>query len=74
MSYLDEVLKTGTCPSCQNKRKDIDERYSFGAYAGVMCEGCAKKNFRDGCGLNQPMGTRQEYEYDNGPYSYDGDF
>lgn len=73
MSYLDRVLEEGICPSCQNKRNDIDERYSYGVYAGVMCVPCAKKGYRDQCGLGASMGTRNEYEADNGPHSYDED-
>ena len=49
--YLEECLRSGICPSCKRKRPDIDEQYSFGVYAGVMCGDCARTKFRDGCGL-----------------------
>jgi hypothetical protein len=73
MSYLSDVLASGVCPRCDKKRKDIDERYSFGVYAGVMCVPCAVSGFRDGCGETMPMGTRAQYEEENGPGTYDGD-
>ncbi len=68
--YLREVLESGICPKCERKRDDIDERYSFGYYAGVMCEACARHGFRDGCGLDQPMGNPQELD----DYGNDGEY
>lgn len=73
MSYLQTVLDSGICPKCEKKKKDIDEQYSFGAYAGVMCTECARTSYADQCGHGRPMGTRREYEEENGPHSYDGD-
>lgn len=49
--YLREVLGSGICPKCDQPKPDIDERYSFGVYAGVLCEDCAKSSYRDQCGL-----------------------
>lgn len=75
MSYLQRVLDSGECPKCHKKRNDVDERYSYGVYAGVMCVPCAISGFRDGCGEGkQPIGTRAEYEADNGPHTYDDDY
>jgi hypothetical protein len=74
MSYLQSVLDSGKCPRCDKKRNDIDEQYSFGAYAGVMCTDCAKQGFKDQCGHGRPMGTRQQYEEENGPGTYDDDY
>lgn len=68
--YLREVLESGVCPKCQQKREDIDERYSFGYYAGVMCEPCARHGFRDQCGLGMPMGDPQELD----DYGNDGNY
>jgi hypothetical protein len=48
--YLRRVLATGICPHCETKSDTIDEQYSFGVYAGVMCEPCARRSFRDQCG------------------------
>jgi len=47
---LREVLETGICPKCQQKKTDIDEQYSYGVYAGVMCTDCAMSGFSDACG------------------------
>jgi predicted amidophosphoribosyltransferase len=71
--YLMEVLASGRCPKCDKKSKTIDQQYSFGVYAGVMCRECAISGFRDGCGHCQPQGTRAEYEDMAGAGSYDGD-
>jgi hypothetical protein len=69
-----DVLDSGVCPRCQKKSSTIDQQYSFGVYAGVMCKPCAIRGFTDGCGHNQPMGTRAEYEAIAGVGSYDGDY
>lgn len=50
MSYLAEVLESGICPKCENHKDDIDEQYSYGIYAGVMCTECAIRYYRDHCG------------------------
>lgn len=50
MSYLDDVLASGICPSCDKPSHTIEEQYSFGVYAGVMCEQCARSKYRDQCG------------------------
>ena len=68
--YLREVLESGQCPKCHEKKEDIDERYSFGVYAGVMCVDCAKSSFRDQCGLGgeeqgDPGDLDEEYEPDD---------
>jgi len=48
---LDEALRTGRCPRCNQRKSTIDEQYSFGVYAGVMCRECAIRGYRDACGL-----------------------
>lgn len=65
--YLMEVLETGICPRCDKKSSTIDEQYSFGVYAGVMCQACAKSGFRDACGhgpdgQGNPADLDEEYE------------
>lgn len=55
--YLREVLDAGICPRCEQKQDDIDEQYSYGVYAGVMCRSCAISGFRDGCGHTGPQGN-----------------
>ncbi len=48
--YLREVLDAGICPRCEKRSTTIDEQYSYGVYAGVMCRDCAKAGFTDQCG------------------------
>jgi len=72
-NYLQRVLDSGECPKCHRKDNTVDEQYSFGVYAGVMCTSCAKSGFSDQCGHGKSMGTRGEYEADNGFGTYDDD-
>ena len=60
--FLEECLKSGVCPSCHKRKRDIDEQYSFGVYAGVMCGDCARTKYVDGCGLDQPMGKAADLD------------
>ena len=46
---------TSECSRCHNKSDDIQERYSFGVYAGVFCEECCM-SYRDHCGIDQEQG------------------
>ena len=43
--YLNDVLESGICPSCDERKADIDEQYSFGVYAGVMSTDCACRKY-----------------------------
>jgi len=61
--YLRSVLEAGVCPSCDRKRKDIDEQYSYGVYAGVMCGDCARRKYADQCGLG-PSGQGNPADLD----------
>ena len=45
-----DVLASGWCPKCSSAQDSVDEQYSFGVYAGIMCTACAIRGFRDGCG------------------------
>lgn len=63
MSYLTDVLDSGVCPSCDKKKSDIDEQFSFGVYAGVMCQECARRKFRDSCG-HRPEGQGNSVDLD----------
>lgn len=71
--YLNEVLESGICPRCEQKSTTIDEQYSFGDYAGVMCQKCAISGYVDQCGHGRAQGTREEYEEMAGPYTYDSE-
>lgn len=64
MSRLLEVaLASGICPRCNTDTGgEIDEQYSYGVYAGVMCTDCAIRGFSDQCGHRpQGQGTPREY-------------
>lgn len=63
MSFLSEVLKTGICPVCDKAKDDIDEQYSFGVYAGVMCRECACRKYWDRCG-HRPEGQGNPSDLD----------
>jgi hypothetical protein len=59
------------CPLCKKNRNDVEPRYSFGAYAGQMCEPCAVSTYRDGCGLltgqqGNPQSLDEVFEPDAG--------
>lgn len=53
------------CTSCGNEKQDVERRWSFGFYAGRLCESCCMK-YRDHCGLDQSQGRVEdlaEFEY-----------
>ena len=43
------------CSRCGSE-KNVQERCSFGIYAGRLCEKCAYK-YRDHCGIDQEQGN-----------------
>lgn len=46
-----------TCTRCgELKPGKVRERYSFGIYAGRLCDDCCY-TYRDNCGLDQPQGN-----------------
>jgi hypothetical protein len=45
------------CRGCQEERSDIEVRYSYGYYAGELCEDCARSKYRDNCGLDDGQGN-----------------
>ncbi len=49
------------CNSCQEERNDIEERYSFGVYAGTFCTDCCYR-FQDHCGIDQPQGSPNDLD------------
>lgn len=57
-AYDDQGLCVGqVCTGCGEVRApdSVDELYSYGIYAGRLCERCAL-GYRDHCGLDQPQG------------------
>ena len=62
-----------TCERCgRTDASSVDQRYSFGVYAGIYCVKCAREKYRDQCGLgaNGRQGTASEYEELAGPGTY----
>ena len=49
------------CGYCHELKDDIDERYSFGVYAGKMCTDCCA-SYRDNCGVGQPQGSPNDLD------------
>jgi len=39
------------CTRCGYEDSTVEERWSFGVYAGRLCDGCAR-TYRDHCGLD----------------------
>lgn len=56
-------ITAGWCPSCEKAKPDVDEQYSYGVYAGIMCGDCARSKYRDGCGhLDGRQGNAAELD------------
>ena len=72
---LAERVKAGICDKCHQKAPTVDQQYSFGVYAGILCESCARRGYVDQCGFRpEGQGTRNEYEELAGPGTYDDDY
>jgi len=39
------------CFGCGQEKPDVEERYSYGIYAGKMCRNCAVMKYKDHCGV-----------------------
>jgi hypothetical protein len=39
------------CTRCGEEKDDVNRRYSFGVYAGNLCDKCAYESYSDHCGL-----------------------
>lgn len=44
-----------TCTRC-GSTEEVEERYSFGIYAGRLCKECCY-GYRDHCGIDQEQGN-----------------
>lgn len=72
--FLAEQVRKGICTKCKQPDDTVAIQYSYGVFAGVMCDACARSGYRDQCGLRpEGQGTKAEYEELSGPGSYDGD-
>lgn len=61
--------KFETCTSCGERKPDeVQERYSFGIYAGRLCKSCCSK-YRDNCGIDGEQGSVEDLdEFQRGGY------
>jgi hypothetical protein len=58
-----DVMASGWCPKCNSAQDSVDEQYSFGVYAGIMCTACAIRSYADGCGhLDGRQGNAAELD------------
>lgn len=49
------------CSSCGQGKPDVERRHSYGIYAGILCNDCAYRKYRDHCGLvRNPDGSYVE--------------
>lgn len=71
---LELALATGICPKCDTDTGgEIDEQYSYGVYAGVMCRACAIHGYRDACGhREQGQGNPNDLDEQIDPEPYPG--
>lgn len=47
------------CSKCGQEAEDIEDRYSFGVYAGRLCPECCFK-YLDHCGIDGEQGQPEE--------------
>jgi predicted amidophosphoribosyltransferase len=47
------------CSKCGQESEDIEDRYSFGVYAGRLCAECCLK-YLDHCGIDGEQGQPEE--------------
>lgn len=47
------------CSRCHEDKPDVEERYSYGVYAGRYCTDCCS-SYRDNCGVDQPQGRPED--------------
>tara|TARA_R110002110_G_scaffold274753_1_gene489965 strand:+ start:84 stop:386 length:303 start_codon:yes stop_codon:yes gene_type:complete len=61
------TIEKTRCNKCQKEKAEVEERYSFGVYAGIFCRECCF-TYRDHCGIDQPQGSSndldEQYEED----------
>lgn len=68
-----EKMETSECGRCHEQKPGAkQERYSFGVYAGRMCEECAYSRYRDHCGLDGKQGSAADLDEDLEPEDYYG--
>ena len=58
VTSMEENMK---CRRCRKEKNDVQERYSYGVYAGILCIPCCS-SYRDNCGVDQPQGDPQDLD------------
>jgi hypothetical protein len=58
-------MENPRCTKCGEESRDVEERWSFGYYAGRLCRECCY-SYRDHCGIDQEMGLPSDL--DETPY------
>ena len=48
-----DMAHNDTCTRCGEDKPDVERQFSFGIYAGRMCNQCAYDAYRDHCGLSK---------------------
>ena len=61
MPVVDEEWTCSSCGAEDSEKNPVDRRYSFGVYAGRLCEGCCSK-YRDRCGLDGAQGDPRDLD------------
>ncbi len=65
--WIQEIREEHRCTRCGMARNDVEERYSFGVYAGKLCISCCA-GYRDNCGLDQGQGDPRVLELEGEQY------
>jgi len=62
------------CTRCGEVSDDVEERHSFGIYAGRLCTQCCS-SYRDNCGVDQEQGRPEDLDevFVGGMDAYDGE-
>ena len=60
-NYIITDKKNMKCTNCHKEKVSVEERYSFGVYAGVFCRECCMR-FRDHCGIDQDQGRASDLD------------
>lgn len=69
--WIQELRAEHRCSRCGQAKNDVEERYSFGVYAGRLCVQCCV-GYRDRCGLDQPQGDPRVLEAEGEVYWEEG--
>jgi len=58
---LCDNLSLQRCTRCGKIKLNVDERYSYGVYAGRLCDDCCS-GYRDNCGIDQEQGDPRDLD------------